>query len=65
MREAGLPANRLRLMPNSVEPTGPHDGPDEGYVLAFGRLVAIKGFELVVDLARRRPDTRFVTRRWA
>ena len=60
MREAGLPADRLRLMPNSVEPTESHDGPDEGYVLAFGRLVAIKGFELVVDLARRRPDTRFV-----
>ena len=60
MREAGVPSERLRVMPNAVESKDEPVSEDKGYVLAFGRLVAPKGFGLVIELARRRPDVRFV-----
>ena len=61
MRETGIPANRLRLMPNAVEPSDSAGfGPVGDHVFAFGRLVGVKGFHLVVEVARTLPEVRFV-----
>ena len=61
MSESGLPAGRLRVMPNAIDP---RDGAEPGFVgsdvVAFGRLVAEKGFDLVVEVARALMDVRFV-----
>jgi len=60
MVESGLPSDRVRVMVNAVEapPEAPHEA--GSYVLAFGRLVRVKGFELVVETARQLPEQRFI-----
>jgi glycosyltransferase involved in cell wall biosynthesis len=60
MREHGLARQDLRVMPNAVEPPGTESPVDGRSVLAFGRLVETKGFDLVVDIARQVPDVSFV-----
>lgn len=60
MAESGLPAQRMRVMPNSVARPDAEPAPPGTYVLAFGRLVSVKGFGLIVDLAHAMPDVRFV-----
>ena len=60
MVKSGLPASRLRVMSNAIESgTKPSALPADGHVLAYGRLVGVKGFRLVVEAARRLPTTRF------
>lgn len=60
MLESGIPSDRLRVMPNSIELGEAPGEADEGYILAFGRLVATKGFDTVVDVALSRPESQFV-----
>jgi glycosyltransferase involved in cell wall biosynthesis len=60
MRETGVPAGRLRVMPNAVQPKEAPDFVDDGYILGFGRLVPTKGFDLMIEMARLRPAVRFV-----
>ena len=42
--ESGLPAGRVRTMPNAAEAPGEEVGPPGAYILAYGRLVDVKGF---------------------
>ncbi len=60
MAESGLPVGRLRVIANAVEPPSLVTGAPGSYVLAYGRLVRVKGFDLVVDVARKMPHARFV-----
>jgi glycosyltransferase involved in cell wall biosynthesis len=60
MIEAGLAPSRVAIMPNAIEtPVG--QAPALGRtVLAYGRLVPEKGFDLLVDAAAANPDVPFV-----
>ena len=60
MIEAGLPADRLRVVPNAIVSTTGTSTGDGDYILAYGRLAPTKGFRLVIEVARRMPATRFV-----
>jgi glycosyltransferase involved in cell wall biosynthesis len=60
MVESGLPASRLSVLANAIEP---RDGPAPALgtsVLAYGRLVKDKGFDLVIAAARHLPGIQFV-----
>lgn len=65
----GLPRGRGRVIPNGVEfnegiPTRPLDLPFKRFVLTVGRVVAKKGFDLMLDafvsIARDHPDVGLV-----
>ena len=60
MREAGLPASRLVVLPNAVERRPAPASPPGEIVVVTGRLVATKGLDTVIAAARLRPDTPFV-----
>ncbi len=59
LTEAGFPANRITVMPNSIDaPT--NYSPTEGrYIAYIGRLSYEKGFDLLITVARRHPEIRF------
>jgi glycosyltransferase involved in cell wall biosynthesis len=55
--EGGLPADRIHVKGNFVEPVdAPRTGPGHGYLFA-GRLSPAKGLETLVAAAERVPDT--------
>ena len=57
MIEGGLPAARIRVVPNFLEPDpGTGTGPRSG-VVYVGRLAAEKGVEVLLDAARIRPGS--------
>jgi glycosyltransferase involved in cell wall biosynthesis len=60
MVESGIPADRVAVMPNAIEVDDSATGLPGDVVVAYGRLVVEKGFEVVVEVARRLPDVRFV-----
>ena len=57
--ETGIPADRVRVMTNAVEPTrDDRAGPGAGF-LALGRLERYKGFDKVIAVARSMTETAF------
>jgi glycosyltransferase involved in cell wall biosynthesis len=60
MTESGLPAARMAVMPNAIETTDTPSGGSGSCVVAYGRLVREKGFDVVVEAARRLPGVTFV-----
>lgn len=60
MVESGLPAGRLLVLPNAIEEPDGDAAPLGSLVVAYGRLVAYKGFDLVLRVARALPDVQFV-----
>jgi glycosyltransferase involved in cell wall biosynthesis len=62
MRESGLPARRLHVLPNAIADGAPSPQPASraSSILVIGRLVPTKGFDVVIEAARVRPDIRWV-----
>jgi glycosyltransferase involved in cell wall biosynthesis len=60
MIESGLSGARVRAMPNAIEPPTDKVEPPGSSVLAYGRLVDVKGFDLVISAARALPSQEFV-----
>lgn len=60
MLETGLPKDRITILPNAIESSDAPPSEPGATVVAYGRLVTEKGFETVVEVARRLPGTRFV-----
>jgi glycosyltransferase involved in cell wall biosynthesis len=60
MFETGLPKDRITILPNAIEPSDASPSAPGATMVAYGRLVAEKGFDTVVEVARRLPGTRFV-----
>lgn len=60
MIESGLPPARVRTMPNAIQ-ASPEDVTAPGsQILAYGRLVDVKGFDLAIAAARAMPSQKFV-----
>lgn len=60
LKRAGFDADRLRLIPNSVEIRDCFSPvPDSGYVAYCGRISREKGVDMIVDMARNHPDVPF------
>jgi glycosyltransferase involved in cell wall biosynthesis len=57
--EGGMPANRIRVVPNFVEPDAWRASDDGRHVLFAGRLEAYKGVLNVLEAARRLPNIPF------
>lgn len=60
MVEAGLPRSRLEIMPNAIEPPLGQPATLGRTVLAYGRLVREKGFDLLISAAAASPEVPFV-----
>lgn len=57
--EAGFPAEKVTLIPNSVDVTEESMPPIGDYVAFCGRLSREKGIDLIIDVARRHPEIPF------
>lgn len=60
--EAGFPAERIVVIPNSFDPDAPaasSDSPQGEYVGFCGRISREKGVDLILEVARRNPDIPF------
>lgn len=59
--EAGFPAERIVVIPNSFDaPTAtPQEAPATGYVGYSGRISREKGVDLIIEVARRHPEIPF------
>ena len=57
--EAGFPAEKATLIPNSVDVTDESMPPVGDYVAFCGRLSREKGIDLIIDVARRHPEIPF------
>lgn len=57
--EAGFPAEKVTLIPNSVDVTDESIPPVGDYVAFCGRLSREKGIDLIIALARRHPEIPF------
>ncbi len=60
MVEAGLPRSRLEIMPNAIEPPLGQPATLGRTVLAYGRLVHEKGFDLLISAAAASAEIPFV-----
>lgn len=60
MIESGLTADRVRLVPNAIEASPEEVTAPGSQILAYGRLVDVKGFDLAIAAARAMPAQKFV-----
>ena len=59
LREAGYPAERLKVIPNFMDSRQGEVAPQGHYVAFCGRLSTEKGIDLIVEVARRQPNIPF------
>ncbi|MDE6453216.1 MAG: glycosyltransferase family 4 protein [Muribaculaceae bacterium] len=57
--EAGFPAEKLLVVPNSVDAGTDVELTPGGYVAYSGRISREKGVDLIIEVARRHPDIPF------
>lgn len=57
--EAGFPAEKVTLIPNSVDVTDESIPPVGDYVAFCGRLSREKGIDLIIEVAKRHPEIPF------
>lgn len=57
--EAGFPAEKVTLIPNSVDITDETEPKSGDYVAFCGRLSREKGIDLIIEAARRHPEISF------
>ena len=57
---AGFPAERIVVIPNSIDATAePSSSTDGGYVAFSGRISGEKGVDMIIETARRNPGIPF------
>lgn len=57
--EAGYEANRIKVIPNSIEIPSSYAHTIGNYVAYIGRLSYEKGYDLLIEVARRHPEINF------
>ncbi len=57
--EGGYEVRRIKVIPNSIDVPDGYPRTVGDYVAYVGRLSYEKGFDLLIDIARRRPDIKF------
>lgn len=56
---AGYDAQKIRVIPNSVDASVSYESTEGAYVAYIGRLSYEKGYDLLVEVARRNPTIQF------
>lgn len=57
--QAGYDANKITVIPNSIEAPNNYEKIDGEYVAYIGRLSYEKGYDILVEVARRNPHIKF------